>query len=457
MKNIIKDNKIIKKLYFNKVDKYSLTSINEVLNRVKYHYECVNKDRLNYLFNHLIFLKKDNEYLHKMENYLEYVKTSNSSEDLINKKIEDLEFTLEIENNIKYLQQQDRTLAYKQYSKVKYLEHYNKHKKSIFITLTCPSEYHYFTKTKGKNKKVKFDTLGESIEGSFEFQKSINRELYKQFKKYLERKGLNGDFDYIRMLETHNRDFNLTIHSHSILYLEDNQIPILKKVFENLVKRHNLKQTKLEILTIAKSSSYVMKYIIKNFNREDNFYNEMKRYYSTHRFFTTSNFKNTTQAEINKVYNHLKNDRPKLFKKFKNLKVPLYVNIEKYILKYLDINYKITPQKIVKLDHTKEVIEYVIEEHKKVLLPLGLFDIKVIYENLLYSSTNSKTQQIIEIMNIEKDISTKFILVKTLQEIKYKPKFIKKLKVKKYIFEIYTPRATPQKKDLNFIYNQLHY
>jgi len=217
------------------------------------------------------------------------------------------------------------------------------------------------------------------------------------------------------MLEHHNKNKNLTIHSHSINYVGEEQFKVLEHIYSVIVKRFNLKQTKLEILDNAKSSSYVMKYIVKNFNENsnDNFFNEFKRYYNKHRFFTCSNFKHTTQAVINKTYSHLKKDRPRLFQRLTdNKKVPLYVNLEKYINKHFSITY--SQKKIEQVDYSlvKEHIKVYIDTRSYIDKLLGpKVDFKL-YSKDLYNELSIDT-------NIISWLNLKYFTITTIQKIEY--------------------------------------
>lgn len=383
-------------------------TIQEVQKEVKEHYKSQNYKSLSFTINELLPLQKNGQYIFDLGHYTPYIK-------LIDKNLsatEDCNLDI-VDPDCKFLKEQDKQRAYKYYSKVKYLEYFNQHKESVFITFTCPSEFHFYSQ-RGKNKKCDYATLGQSIEESFKFQKKINRVFYKELKKYLKRKKLSVDTDYIRMLEHHNKDKNLTIHSHSIHYVDADQLKVLKQVYNLIVKRFKLKQTKLEILTHAQSSSYVMKYILKNFssNPNDNFFNEFKRYYNKHRFFTCSNFKHTKQAVIDKTYTHLKNDRPRLFQKFQNSSVPLYVNLEKYIIKHFSITY--TNKKLEQVDYSmvKEHIEEYIDTHTHIdKASASKIDFKL-YSKDLYNELTIDIN-LISLLNLKQHTIT------TIQKIEY--------------------------------------
>jgi hypothetical protein len=399
----------IKRLYHNKIDKYSIQTIQDYHKTIMFDYRQKNSKNVKYLVNKLLHLKsKNGDYLFNVKNYTQYMEVDSKYN------------ILDIKNDLSYLNNKDKVLSNKQYSKVRYIEYYNKDKDSMFLTLTCPSKYHYFS-SKGKNKNCIYNTLGESIDKSFEFQKVINRELYKNFKKELSRKGINTNFDFIKMLEKHNKDKNLTIHSHSLFYLTREQRSIFGKVYKKLKKKYNLKQTKLVKLRNVRSSNYVIKYITKNIkDNKDNFYNEVKRYNNNHKLFSSSNFKHSTQEEISKVYNYIKNERPKLYKRFKNSNIPIYVNIEKYILKNIDIKYKKYKVKQTKYINTNKSIKTILKNTNKQVKKDKTLNISLVYKNI----KNNRNYNILLKNSIYEDIkkNTKYIYVKKIEYIKYKNK-----------------------------------
>lgn len=411
--------KTTNRLFNKKINQFQINSINDFHNSIKQDYSLKNEKQLQYLINRLFYLRSDSgEYIFKIQDYLKYMNVDN-----------DFNIT-GVKNDISFLKGKDSVIANKQFSKVKYLEHHNKNKIPVFLTLTCPSQYHYFTsKHNGVNPNCVFNTLGESIENSFIFQKDLNRELYKNLKKKLSRKKLNTSFDFIRMFETHNKNKNLTIHSHSVFYVDLNQYLMLQSVYNDLISKYNLLQTKMIILENIKSSSYVMKYIIKNLdldsnsNNQDNFYNELKRYYFNHKLFTASNYKDTTQAEINKVYNHLKKDRPKLLEKFKKSNVPLYVNIEKYILKNLEVEYEEVEVNKTQYINTKSKINDILKKTENYINLVKKYNSSKLDLQLVYSKVITNKKYILSIKkSLKQDIKTNTskIKVKQIKSIKYK-------------------------------------
>lgn len=393
----------INNLLFKKIERYEIDTIHKIENKLKSNYELINKKQFNFFLNKLVYLKKNNKYVFNAQYHIENIET-------LNKNI--------FENNIKYYQKdifnidflknKDRTLAYQQFSKVRYIEHINENKEyKIFITLTCNGKYH------PTSKKYKFKTIGQSMENSLKFQKKILREYYREVKKTLKRKSINTNFDYIRIMEQHE---SKVFHSHSLYYCDKEQYEIFNNVYKRINKKYGLKQTRIVIVEGSKTSTYIAKYLIKTIKNDshDNTYNEVKRYYSSSRLFVSSHYKYTTQNVINKIYNHLKKDRRKLFNKLYNSDIPIYYNIEKYITKYLDIDYKTTHTH--NSDYTKTV-EYI--------------------DNILLNNNNTITpnqEQYISLMIEDNIINKKRNNVKAVCEIRYKNKYIKKLNVNKIIY-----------------------
>lgn len=79
---------------------------------------------------------------------------------------------------------------------------------------------------------------------------------------------------------------------------------------------------------------------------ETPFYTQYKRYFSKYRFFSSSKFKKTSQIQLDKTYNFLSKNHPKLLESFiNNEETPLYIHLERYILDKLVFEYKTTQYK----------------------------------------------------------------------------------------------------------------
>lgn len=137
----------------------------------------------------------------------------------------------------------------------------------IFITLTNPSEYHPFITSKDKTKFIKlnpnfnFLKLEDSVDESYSNVVNIFRELYKNIKK-----DENKKMTYIRVVEAHK---SLVCHLHRILYINKNTYEKVEKQFKKIKQKYFLKECKLEKITDAKGSSYIIKYILKNYKSKE--------------------------------------------------------------------------------------------------------------------------------------------------------------------------------------------
>lgn len=309
-----------KKSYQDKNEKQLMNSVNHILENstVKGNYEdiLINEDLLG--------------------RYLPYLRLSEDNRVLYISKEE--------KENCGFLKSKDRVYNSKIMAKVKYLEEVNKDKVGIFLTLTNPSEYHYYGTNKHskklyRNKKCKFNTLGETKDQSYKNLNTIWRYFYQQSKTYLKRGGFNTEIDFVLAFEPHK---NQSYHIHALIYLDREQIEKVEEVYEMVKKSYNLQETKfIEVDKEeygASPTTYILKYILKTFDskNEDNFYAEMKRTHSNYRLIRTSEFKHTTQEVIDKVYKHLRKTNYDLLIKMKE-KGSLYYELEQYILKNIII------------------------------------------------------------------------------------------------------------------------
>lgn len=274
----------------------------------------------------------------------------------------------------KYLDKKQFQYAHKKVAKSLYLEYHNKNKNRVFITFTLPSKWHYYKrKGKIKNKDCMFDNYEISVKESLKQLNKINRYLNQllvtTLKRYYKKQNKEYEsYQFIKVLEYH---FSLTGHSHHILYCNNEQLPMVEKVYNIVKKKFNLKKTTCEVITNKKASSYVYKYLLKNMKDEkkdkgakkDSVFNRYKSYFNNIRIFSSSNFKYTNQAQIDKVYKYISSYRPKLMKYLKSLDIPLYVSLENLILKgYFKFEYEIKEQTII---DKKQLQKYIKQEYQK--------------------------------------------------------------------------------------------
>ncbi|MAD43149.1 MAG: hypothetical protein CL623_12265 [Arcobacter sp.] len=171
---------------------------------------------------------------------------------------------------------------------------------------------------------------------------SINysRDIIKNKKEYY-------NFDFIKMIEPHK---SLTPHQHSLLWITPKFEQELKRARKATVKEFGLNQKyqDLEIVTSAKASTYIIKYLMKEIDLErdedgvvdieaskdeENTFEIYKQYFGKHtKFFTTSNFKTKglNQKKIDIMYSYLRDNRPNILSAMKRNEkdIPMYVFFE---------------------------------------------------------------------------------------------------------------------------------
>ncbi len=209
------------------------------------------------------------------------------------------------------------------YLKTKELERICKEEKleAIFITLTLPSKYHPFKKSNkhfSLNNNFEFVAIEQRINEGYKELNKIYREFYLNVKNNKKNKGLK----YIKIIEPHK---SLIPHLHRILYINKDTFESFKNQFETITKKYELKQTKIERLNEARGSSYIIKYILKNFN--DNEIKQLDGWKKLHkiRLFTMSNLPLST--DIFK----------KLYYSNKELNLQILEDIKKGVSKYKNL------------------------------------------------------------------------------------------------------------------------
>ncbi len=322
-----------------KKDTYRIKDIDDFKRTISIDYTLKNEKLLKYTIYNLLPLKdkNSNKYSFDFGSFNKYLKP------LDNKLVVS-------DNDNTYLKNIDDKKVLKDFSKMNYLQYMNEDKNSLFITFTNPSKYHFYKhKTKkGKkrlvsNSECKSLTLGETIEKSFINMNKIKREYYKLVKKYLKRKKLDIGFDFVSVLENHK---NMSIHNHSVFYVSNEQLKVFKQCYRTIKKRFKLKQCKFIVLNKSKSSSYLMKYMLKY---DSDFYKHYRRYFSKYRFFTSSKVGIVPQKIIDITYNHLKKYQKSIYYEYKNSDKPMVVSLVEHILDNYIIEYE---------DKTVEVIKY---------------------------------------------------------------------------------------------------
>ena len=305
-----------------------------------------------------------------------------------------------------FLDNKQLQYANKKVAKALYIEHHNKNKNRVFITLTLPSKWHYY-KNQGrtKNKLCMFDNYEDSLNQGLKQLNHINRALNNKINLELRRyyKRLNKPYiayDYIKVLEYHT---SLTPHYHSIIYCTDDQLEIIEKQYNYIIKKFELVHTVYEIIENKKASSYVYKYLLKNSlpsdDENNSLFNKYKSYFSNVRIFSSSNFKYSNQTEIDKVYKYISKHRPNLMKLLKKSKLPLYINLENMIKRgYFTFEYKEVEQIVVSKKNIENAVINIINNE---FLPMEDEDI--------YIDAIAQKDKYVKIVKIKKLIKAYYI------------------------------------------------
>jgi hypothetical protein len=265
-------------------------------------------------------------------------------------------------------------------SRAKYLDYYNKDKIKLFITLTLPSKFHpYNSKNNSKNKNYDFENIEDSIEKGFEMINKIHRNFYNLVKKKLERANLDSKFDYLSVIEPHK---SLIPHNHSLYYIDKEQLEIFEDAYNQIIKKYSIRKHKMEILKRAKGSSYIYKYLLKM----EGSFSKYKKYFSKYRIFKISNFKHTTQKEIDFIYKYLYKHKKRYLDYLKAQKTPLYVSLENFIVKRVQFNYEKVENFTLDKKEFLKYIQYVMNENIKRDIDLHSANLipHVAYENGFY-------------------------------------------------------------------------
>lgn len=240
------------------------------------------------------------------------------------------------------------------YLKVKELNRVRKERDliPIFITLTLPSKFHPFTFSKnGKytlNKNFDFVEVEERVSKSYRYLNKIYKELYKNIKK-----DKNKKMKFIKIIEPHK---SLISHLHRILYIERNTFESVDKKFNRIIKKYELKQSKIEKVEKRERSSYIIKYLLKNFKSEE--LKKLDGWKKLHkiRLFSMSNLELSTGI-FKKLYYNNREHNLKILKEIKDGKSK-YNNLYEYYTKNTTI-------KIVKYYKEENRTKIIMKNDKK--------------------------------------------------------------------------------------------
>ncbi len=314
---------------------------------------------------------------------------------------------------------ESETLKYKNLIglKVKELNRITKENNLIplFITFTNPSKFHPFVSIKNQkntyklNKNYEFDDLKTCISESYKNINTIYREFYKNIHK------LNKNIKFIKIVEPHK---SLICHLHRVFYIHKKDIETINNKYKNVCKKHKLKQCKFKILKNRKGSSYITKYILKNFSKDD--LQSLDGYKKLHkiRMFTMSNLDLKTDY-FKKLYFNNKELNLKVIEDIKN-------NISKYdnLYQFYTLNTQIIHENI---DENGEFRKKTINKNKG-----NLF---TIYKKTQKEETERKTK----ILKFDREIETynKNFIYKENEKINEENDFKNKFKNKFYKKDFY--------------------
>ncbi len=255
---------------------------------------------------------------------------------------------------------------------------------TLFLTLTLPSSFHKYSKTT-KKKNPRYNEK-DSIEEGYKLLNDSFRTIYKNFR-------VNRQFKkiyYCKVFEPHS---NFTPHLHAILYVKNEHKEALIQHIKNIIKKNGLGKSFdiEEIQDLAKSSSYLLKYVRKNTNAkaEESFrvFNGWKKAHKI-RVFTCSILAGLERFLYKKIKNNTSITRD--LKENPIIKILNECNIE------ITTTCKTTKQvktKINKVDNAKFLIE-VQKERVQVKDKKELDTIKDFVETLendfLYCAKNNK-------------------------------------------------------------------
>lgn len=286
----------------------------------------------------------------------------------------------------------------------------------LFITFTNPSKFHPFSSVRNQkdtyvlNKNYEFNDLKECISESYKNINMIYREFYKNIKTF------SKDIKFIKIVEPHK---SLICHLHRVFYIHKKDIETIHNKYKNVCKKHNLKQCKFKILKNRKGSSYITKYILKNFSKDD--LQSLDGYKKLHkiRMFTMSNLDLKTDY-FKKLYFNNKELNLKVIEDIKN-------GVSKYdnLYHFYTLNTTIINENI---DENGEIRKKTINKNKE-----NLF---TIYRKTQKEEIERKTR----ILTFDREIETynkNFVIEenkKINEDNNYKNKFKNKYQ-KKYFYE----------------------
>lgn len=376
------NNTILKYINELHIEPYKAADFNTLIQRIQDSYIVKSKESENFFIRNIahIFNRKTNTLLFDFTNIdlcanydkkfninnLKKINSAKSNYDIINKyesfqqqdqleKYENdiVEYSNNLEkythnSNTKFIEQMDAKYSFKKLAKIKYLDYKNKDKTPVFLTLTLDKQYRKYSKESdcilgqfnGLQEINQSANLEELIEKSYHKLNATFRQFYRYFKNLNQRSNDKDKLDFIMIFEPHK---SLTLHLHILFYCNDTQLTNIKRSWSNYTKDLTPKQQKGQDFTlidtnIASATSYISKYLIKEYNTDTNeisFFQQYKRYFSKFNLFRTSNFYHTTQAKIDKMYSYLTANYPDILESIRVSDIPIYEILEQFDTKGL--------------------------------------------------------------------------------------------------------------------------
>jgi hypothetical protein len=116
---------------------------------------------------------------------------------------------------------------------------------------------------------------------------------------------------------------------------------------------------------LTNASTYLSKYLIKEYNSEGSdisFYNKYKSYFSKFKFFRTSNFYHTTQKKVDLIYQYLCKNYPDILELIKSTTIPLYEVLEQFEIQGV---FEFEKEKIGSISFNRRVIKEFYDTYSK--------------------------------------------------------------------------------------------
>lgn len=257
----------------------------------------------------------------------------------------------------------------------------------IMITLTNPSKFHPFISNDEEdedkkefirlNKNFDFKNLETRINESYININKIFRELYKNVKKRE-----NKEMKFIKIVEPHA---SLICHIHRIFYIKKGTYLKVKEQFERVKEKHELKKCQFDRLKDCKGSSYIIKYLLKNYKSED--IKKFDGYKKLHkiRIFTMSNLKLSTSI-FKKLYYTNKDLNLKIMEEIKNGN-SIYNNLYHFYTLNTTVKVVNEDEKILKTLNYEDKKRFLV--YKKIRKNIRLEDEKIL--NYKHCEVSEKT------------------------------------------------------------------